>query len=315
MNLGTALRQTTIQQYGSFIFYQPLALFVPPPMAVAHLQLNLLYQFWLHTEFIGKLGPLEWFLNTASHHRVHHGRNPYAIDKNYAGVFIIWDKLFGTFEEERDDEKVVYGLIHNINSFEAFYVQLNPWKDFFKKIRMVWRSKRFHGWARFRNMLKAIFYGPGWFPSKPNYRLGDPKDLPKVEEKVVRYGTPMAKWLSVYCILHYLAIQALFVKATETVKNKTLTDVRTGGVALACMVSFGSWGLLFDHHKFSKHIEILRCLCFVFFLVPTFSDAFEVQETIKFRSQAFFIASFVVLAFNLCCEKLGFFSGTRLKQE
>ncbi|KAI4570305.1 hypothetical protein MJG53_006282 [Ovis ammon polii x Ovis aries] len=104
------------------IFYSPLALFIPPSVYAVHLQFNLLYQFWIHTEVIDNLGPLELILNTPSHHRVHHGRNRYCIDKNFAGTLIIWDRIFGTFEAE--NEKVVYGLTHPINTFEPFKVQV-----------------------------------------------------------------------------------------------------------------------------------------------------------------------------------------------
>ncbi|XP_077613750.1 alkylglycerol monooxygenase isoform X2 [Crocuta crocuta] len=121
-NLSTALRQSVFQIYTSWIFYSPLALFIPPSVYAVHLQFNLLYQFWIHTEIINNLGPLELILNTPSHHRVHHGRNRYCIDKNYAGILIIWDRIFGTFEAE--NEKVVYGLTHPINTFEPFMVQV-----------------------------------------------------------------------------------------------------------------------------------------------------------------------------------------------
>nr|XP_055170454.1 alkylglycerol monooxygenase isoform X2 [Nyctereutes procyonoides] len=121
-NLSTALRQSVLQIYTSWMFYSPLALFIPPSVYAVHLQFNLLYQFWIHTEVINNLGPLELIINTPSHHRVHHGRNRYCIDKNYAGVLIIWDRIFGTFEAE--NEKVVYGLTHPINTFEPFQVQV-----------------------------------------------------------------------------------------------------------------------------------------------------------------------------------------------
>ncbi|CAJ0936071.1 unnamed protein product [Ranitomeya imitator] len=103
------------------MFYWPMALFIPPSVFAVHLQFNLLYQFWIHTEFINNLGPLELILNTPSHHRVHHGRNPYCIDSNYAGTLIIWDRIFGTFVPEKD--KVVYGLTHPVNTFDPFNVQ------------------------------------------------------------------------------------------------------------------------------------------------------------------------------------------------
>src|SRR3989338_6177836 len=110
-NLTTALRQSTFHGWVNWIYYIPLALFFPPTLFLYHSQFNLLYQFWIHTETIPKLGFLEYFLNTPSQHRVHHGRGIWAIDKNYGGTLCIFDRLFGTFQEEPDDEPVVYGLV------------------------------------------------------------------------------------------------------------------------------------------------------------------------------------------------------------
>ncbi|EDV28202.1 uncharacterized protein TRIADDRAFT_3988, partial [Trichoplax adhaerens] len=120
-NLSTALRQSVLQQYFSWVCYLPLALLVPPPVFLVHIQLNLIFQFWIHTEVIDKIGPLEYFLNTPSHHRVHHSRNPQYIDKNYAGVLIIWDRIFGTFEPE--DEEGVYGLTSPVATWNPLWVQ------------------------------------------------------------------------------------------------------------------------------------------------------------------------------------------------
>ena len=98
-----------------------MAFFLPPTHMLVHSQFNVLWGFWSHTELIGNLGPLEHIFVTASHHRVHHGSNRYCLDKNYASVFILWDKLFGTFQPERKDEKIVYGLVDQPQFF-------NPWK-------------------------------------------------------------------------------------------------------------------------------------------------------------------------------------------
>jgi alkylglycerol monooxygenase len=123
-NLSTALRQGVLQNYFSWMFYLPLALIIPPQIFLIHSQMNLLYQFWIHTDIISNLGPFEYILNTPSHHRVHHGRNPYCIDKNYGGVLIIWDRLFGTFAAERENEEIAYGLIHPINTFDPLDTQV-----------------------------------------------------------------------------------------------------------------------------------------------------------------------------------------------
>uniref|UniRef100_A0A914CZG8 Fatty acid hydroxylase domain-containing protein n=1 Tax=Acrobeloides nanus TaxID=290746 RepID=A0A914CZG8_9BILA len=128
-NLTTALRQGMFQEFGTTFFECLESFVIPPPMFLTHKALNTVYQFWIHNELIPKLGPLEYFLNTPSHHRVHHGRNPYCIDKNYAGVLIIWDRIFGTFEAEREEEKPVYGLVTNVKTFNPLYLQLFEFKE------------------------------------------------------------------------------------------------------------------------------------------------------------------------------------------
>ena len=116
-NLATALRQPWLP-FTSLPFFLVLALaFTPAQIATAY-GVNLLYQYWIHTELIGRLGPLEAVLNTPSHHRVHHGANVQYLDRNYAGILIVWDRWFGTFEPER--EAVRYGLTKNLESFNPF---------------------------------------------------------------------------------------------------------------------------------------------------------------------------------------------------
>ncbi|MEQ2231559.1 hypothetical protein ILYODFUR_001734 [Ilyodon furcidens] len=166
-NLTTALRQSLTQQFTSWIFYLPMALAVPPSIFAVHIQLNLLYQFWIHTELIRDLGPLEWVFNTPKHHRVHHGRNLYCIDKNYGGILIIWDRLFGTFAAESD--KVIYGLVFPIRKFEIIYVQLHYYVYLWKKSR---------AYKTISNKVSTFIKGPSWKPGKP--RLGDHVDNPKI---------------------------------------------------------------------------------------------------------------------------------------
>lgn len=113
---------------GTALFFTPLVWLGFPPMAVlATVTLNLLYQFWLHATWIPKLGPLEWILNTPSHHRVHHGCNAEYLDRNFGGVLIVFDRLFGTFAEEREDLPVRYGLTKPIGSYNPIRIALHEW--------------------------------------------------------------------------------------------------------------------------------------------------------------------------------------------
>ncbi len=129
-NLSTALRQTWTGQFSlSFIFRLPLFFAgFDPKLILFCAGLNLVYQFFIHTEVVRRLPwGLELWLNTPSHHRVHHGTNARYLDRNYAGVFIVWDRMFGTFEAERDDEPPRYGIIKNLATFNPLWVAFHEW--------------------------------------------------------------------------------------------------------------------------------------------------------------------------------------------
>ncbi|MGB0497726.1 MAG: sterol desaturase family protein, partial [Rubricella sp.] len=156
-NLSTALRQTwTGTITGLMVLQLPLILMGFHPTMVFFVGgLNLVYQFWIHTEAIKKLpAPLEYVLNTPSHHRVHHGRNARYLDANYGGTLIIWDRLFGTFVPELDEDPVDYGLVHNLGTFNpirvAFHEYVGIARDVFRP-GLTWRDR----W-------RYIAREPGW---------------------------------------------------------------------------------------------------------------------------------------------------------
>ena len=152
-NLGTALRQTWTGSFMSFIFWLWLPLLGFQPAMVMTMQaISLLYQFWIHTEVIRSLGPLEVVMNTPSHHRVHHATNARYLDRNHAGIFIIWDRLFGTFEPEDGNDKPVYGLTTNINSYNPFRIAFHEWLDIWRDVREA---------PTLREKLATIFGRPG----------------------------------------------------------------------------------------------------------------------------------------------------------
>ena len=154
-NLSTALRQTGTDYIG-FVFYIPLYLAGVPAAAVITVgSLNLIYQFWVHTEHIRRLGPLEWIFVTPSNHRVHHARNPEYIDRNYGGVFILWDRLFGTFKDERADMPCVYGITTGLKSWNPLWANLHFWAD---TAKLAWRTR---SWG---DKLRIWFKPPGWVP-------------------------------------------------------------------------------------------------------------------------------------------------------
>ena len=155
MNLGTALRQGVVERVYKLVLWLPLAaLGFDPAMILLMIGLNLTYQFWLHTETIRR-GPA-WFeavFNTPSHHRVHHGSNTRYLDRNHAGVLIVWDKLFGTFSAELDEEPVVYGLTTNVGTFDPWTVLVHGYTD------LVADMRRATSW---RDRLRYVVEAPGW---------------------------------------------------------------------------------------------------------------------------------------------------------
>lgn len=154
-NLSTALRQTWTGFFAvSFIFRFPLILIGFHPAMLAFCGgLNLIYQFWIHTESIGRMP--KWFeaaMNTPSHHRVHHATNPRYLDRNYAGVFIIWDKMFGTFTPEVDDEPIRYGIIKQLGNFNLIWGVFHEWVGIGRDVIK----------APFGSKLGYLFGPPGW---------------------------------------------------------------------------------------------------------------------------------------------------------
>jgi sterol desaturase/sphingolipid hydroxylase (fatty acid hydroxylase superfamily) len=155
-NLSTALRQTWTGFFSlAFLFRLPLFLIgFPPAMVFFCAGVNLVYQFWIHTEVIGRMP--RWFeavMNTPSHHRVHHAVNPRYLDRNYAGVFIVWDRMFGTFEPERDDDRPRYGVVRQLGSFNILWAALHEWVGIARDVA------RAPGW---RNKLNYALREPGW---------------------------------------------------------------------------------------------------------------------------------------------------------
>ncbi|XP_077993855.1 alkylglycerol monooxygenase-like [Glandiceps talaboti] len=247
-NLSTALRQSIVQRYTSWVFYVPLAFFIPPSVALVHIQFNTLYQFWIHTELIKTIGPLEYILNTPSHHRVHHGRNRYCIDKNYAGTLIIWDRMFGTFEPE--SERVVYGVTHPINTWDPIYTQMchfiHIWKTF-------WST------PGIGNKLSVLFKGPGWEPGKP--RLGCIEDIPMVKYPEKKYNSRYSAWADAYVVLHFLLIYFAFDDIAKQINVMSQVVVLCGMAYI--VLTLTTIGTICDKKSYAPLFEFSRCALYL----------------------------------------------------
>lgn len=167
-NFATALRQKW-NNSGEILVWLPLPLLgVPPWMVFFGFSLNLIYQFWVHTERIDKLWrPFEFVFNTPSHHRVHHGRDPEYLDKNYGGILILWDRLFGTFQPERFRPN--YGLTKPVDTFNIWKLQTHEYAAIARDVRAA---------PRLRDCLGYVFGPPGWAPrATPQPRVAERADL------------------------------------------------------------------------------------------------------------------------------------------
>ena len=156
LNFSVALRQSWGEPFYKFLFYMWMPIIGFEPLYIIMMQaISLIYQFFQHTDLVKDLGFLELFMNTPSHHRVHHAVQAKYLDRNHAGIFIIWDRIFGTFAAEQDDIKPIYGITNNIDSHNPIYIATHEYRNIFKDVIKT---------KGFSNKLKVIFYPPGWDP-------------------------------------------------------------------------------------------------------------------------------------------------------
>ncbi|CAH1175633.1 unnamed protein product [Phaedon cochleariae] len=248
-NLAVGLRQSLVQGWCGFIFYLPLAFFIPPAHFITHQQFNLLYQFWIHTKTITTLGPLEYIFNTPQHHRVHHGSNIYCLDKNYGGVFIIWDRIFGTFASEKQDEEIIYGLVYNQPSFNPLHLQT------FYTEYVIDKFKSMQSW---RYKLAAVFYGPSWQPGKP--RLGLEEDKIKIVARE-KYDVKLPVWCDIYLLAHFCVVVYGFQQLAA--QHMSMNPFSVLAFVIYIIASLTTIGMLFDNCPYACAFELLRCTLLV----------------------------------------------------
>jgi sterol desaturase/sphingolipid hydroxylase (fatty acid hydroxylase superfamily) len=242
-NLAVALRQSAFGGAFSWVFYLPLALAgFPPLMFLTCSSFNTLYQFWIHTRAIGRLGPLEWVMNTPSHHRVHHACNPKYIDRNYAGVFIVWDRLFGSFKPE--DEEPAFGITKPLRSWNPFWANLHYWAE------MLDVARRSRGW---RDRLRMLWAAPGWRPADQGGFLAPP-EIDRATQR--RFDPPLARGLSLYVLLQFVAV---LVFTSVMLFNQKRWSVALLGAGTAAVVwSLVGLGALLEGKRWALAAEVGR---------------------------------------------------------
>jgi alkylglycerol monooxygenase len=242
-NLAVALRQGTFQGLFSWVFYLPLALLgFPPNWFVAIASFDTLYQFWIHTRLIGKLGPLELVLNTPSHHRVHHGRNPKYLDRNYAGTLIIWDRLFGTFQVE--EEEPVYGLTKPLNSWNPLWANLHIWRDL---CRDAWLAPR---WV---DKLRIWFMPQGWRPAGLS---SEPIASDLSRSTVIPYDTRLPHGLNAYAFVNFVG--GLLLAIGLLALGSKLDRGELSVLVILVLWALLNVGGIFDHRRWAFLSELVR---------------------------------------------------------
>jgi alkylglycerol monooxygenase len=252
-NLTVALRQPWFFSMMTFVMFLPIAWFGFSPMLLLIVSgIDILYQFWIHTQFVHKLGFLEWFLNTPSHHRVHHGRNPQYVDKNYGGIFIIYDRLFGTFEEEK--EEVVYGITAPLNSWNPSWANIHYFLDLWKQSKQM---------KTLKDKFLVWFKPPGW---KPEY-LGGQQYPTKVDVKSYKkFDFLYPKNLDPYLLFQF-SIMVVVSTYYLAAANQSLFGWKSLAMAGYILFALSVFGLLFEKSREIFFLEGIRLVVLPFLLL------------------------------------------------
>jgi sterol desaturase/sphingolipid hydroxylase (fatty acid hydroxylase superfamily) len=297
-NLACALRQSISVVFKIFtIFLLPAALLGVPPMVIAVVApIQLFAQFWYHTQHIGKMGFLEKIIVTPSHHRVHHAINPEYIDKNFSQIFIIWDKLFGTFQEELADKPPVYGITRPVQTWNPIKINfMHLWL----LIKDAWLTK---SW---KDKFRIWMMPTGWRPEDveekyPLHKIKDPYDFEKYETKASA-ALQVWSWVQITVVLlfisylfgniaginslnpYYIYIYGLFVflsvyaytELMDRKKSALAWETIKNIMGIAILVQTGDW------FGASQYLGFIKYALVVYFLISTLLTTWFVLKHAK----------------------------------
>ena len=284
-NLSTALRQTSSGFIFGWIFYLPLFLLgFPIDVLITVGAINLIYQFWVHTQQVRRLGVLDRILVTPSNHRVHHAQNECYIDKNYGGIFVIWDRIFGSFAEERDEVPVVFGVRKPLQNWNPIWAN-------FQVYNYLWFDAR--NTARWQDKIGVWFRRTGWRPADMEAQHprtpGDLDHFQKFDPKVsrARHGYVMVQF-------------ALLAVATMWV-GEVYAKLGAQAVLVPCLLLWASLyalGLLNEDRKHARLFERVRLLI----IVPLAFAAFDASVLTMSLTVWLCLGSYILVSF-LCLKK------------
>lgn len=291
-NLSCALRQSISGIIGVYFFlYIPMALVGIPAKVVAIVApLHLFAQFWYHTRLIHKMGWLEYFIVTPSHHRVHHAINPEYIDKNYAAIFIIWDKIFGTFKEEDPDIPPVYGVKKPVRTWNPFIIN---YQHFFLLLSDTWRTKN---WM---DKIKLWIMPTGWRPEDvaTKYPIAVIDDVYRYEKynPVMPNGLPTWSWIQL--ILHNLLMYFLLVN---------IPSISAFGITLFVLflaVSIFAYTSLMDLHVIALPAELIKLALGIIIYIQL--DWYHIDKIVPFSAISLLLYLFISISLTVYFIKVG----------
>ena len=241
-NLAVALRQAVLTPFTSLPFALLLALVgIPPIVYIASEALSTLYQFWIHTQVVGRLGPFESIFNTPAHHRVHHARNPAYIDRNYGAILIVWDRLFGTYAPEQADDPPIYGIAKPFRSFNAIWAQVQPLLEVGTASLCA---------PRLRDRL-MVWMAP------PERRFDwDEAAAPARALDAAKFEVAVARPLRRYLLINFgLAVAATFCLMLW---SESLPRLALAAGALLVLLAMFSMGALIEARRWARPLEMAR---------------------------------------------------------
>ena len=246
-NLSTALRQTGTDFLFKWIFYTPMLLLgIPVEIFVTVAALNLIYQFWVHTEHIKRLGILDYIFVTPSNHRIHHAQNKEYIDANYGGVFILWDRMFGTFIDEREDLKPIYGTSKPLNSWNPLWANLEVWSEMIKD---TWRTKRW------RDKVALWFSTPKWRPADVSEEYPIKKnDLSQFK----KFDTKTSLFAKIFGFTHLVFVSIYTQGVLFNSATIAYVDLMFISLNIVTLMVFASF--MYENRTFVYYSELIRSL-------------------------------------------------------
>jgi len=278
-NLACALRQSISAWIGfGALFLIPAAILGVSPKVISLLvPLHLFAQFWYHTQHIGKLGFLEYIIVTPSQHRVHHAINPIYIDKNLSGIFCVWDRIFGTFQEELDEEPPVYGVLKPVKTWNPILIN---WQHAFNVIQDAYNSKSFV------DKLRIWFMPTGWRPNDVIEKF--PRAITVDIKNRIKYGPKYSSFLKLVALFHFISINFLLLFFLQNFSDLTTSFKLIYGLII--FVSIFGFTSLFDFYSWAPNFEILRSVFAIFLLSTSLSSQF--LSTDSYISYIFILSYF-----------------------